>query len=206
MPLFRTVDCVQLPVPDLDAGLAFYRDRLGHELVWRTATQAGLRLPESATEIVLQTERPTPEIDFLVDAVDAAVATLLEAGASIVVPPFDIRIGRCAVVADPWGNRLTLLDQSKGVLLTDAQASVIGVTPRAPASSDHGQAASAIPTGIAVASQAWVVIIKAPSLAARARWRPRWPSSFESRADRQLWSSSTGCTCFRRTQRQWPTR
>ena len=29
--LFRTVDCVEIPVPDLDSGLAFYRDRLGHE-------------------------------------------------------------------------------------------------------------------------------------------------------------------------------
>jgi chloramphenicol 3-O-phosphotransferase len=96
---------------------------------------------------------------LLVEAVDAAVATLVEAGASIVVPPFDIRIGRCAVVADPWGNRLTLLDQSKGVLLTDAQGSVIGVTARAPASSDHGQTASATATGIAGTGQAWVVII-----------------------------------------------
>jgi hypothetical protein len=28
-PLFVDVDCVQIPVPDLDAGLAFYRDALG---------------------------------------------------------------------------------------------------------------------------------------------------------------------------------
>ncbi|MPZ15199.1 MAG: hypothetical protein GEU73_12375 [Chloroflexi bacterium] len=26
-PLFRKVDAIQIPVPDLDAGLAFYRDR-----------------------------------------------------------------------------------------------------------------------------------------------------------------------------------
>lgn len=31
--LLRTVDGVRLPVPDLEAGLAFYRDRLGHELI-----------------------------------------------------------------------------------------------------------------------------------------------------------------------------
>jgi lactoylglutathione lyase len=158
LPLFRNVDCVQLPVPDLDAGLSFYRDHLGHEPIWRTATQVGLRLPESATELVLQTERSTPEIDVLVDAVDAAVAKIVEMGASIVVPPFDIRIGRCAVVADSWGNRLTLLDQSKGALLTDARGSVIGVTDLAPASSDYGQTASTSATGIAVAGQPWVVI------------------------------------------------
>ena len=57
-PLFRKIDCLQLPVPDIEAGLAFYRDRLGHELVWRTPTAAGLRMPETDAEIVIQTERP----------------------------------------------------------------------------------------------------------------------------------------------------
>ena len=32
-PLFRKIDCLQIPVPDLEAGLAFYRDRLGHALI-----------------------------------------------------------------------------------------------------------------------------------------------------------------------------
>ena len=50
-PLLRKVDCVQIPVPDLDAGLRFYRDGLGLELKWRHATQAGLRLGD--TELVL---------------------------------------------------------------------------------------------------------------------------------------------------------
>lgn len=53
-PLIRKVDCVRLYVPDLEAGLVFYRDRLGHDLIWRTATAAGLSLP--ATELVIQTE------------------------------------------------------------------------------------------------------------------------------------------------------
>ena len=52
-PLLRKVDCVQVPVPDLDAGLRFYRDGLGLELKWRHATQAGLRLGD--TELVPQT-------------------------------------------------------------------------------------------------------------------------------------------------------
>jgi catechol 2,3-dioxygenase-like lactoylglutathione lyase family enzyme len=43
-PLVRKIDCLQIPGPDLEAGLAFYRDRLGHALIWRTTTQAGLRL------------------------------------------------------------------------------------------------------------------------------------------------------------------
>ena len=121
-PLIRKVDCVQLPVPDLDAGIAFY-GRLGHEVVWRRPTSAGLRLPDTDAELVLQTERPDPEADLLVDDADASVERFVAsverfvaAGGPAVVEPFDIEIGRCAVVADPWGNRLVLLHLSKGRL------------------------------------------------------------------------------------------
>jgi predicted enzyme related to lactoylglutathione lyase len=123
--LFRKVDCLQIPVPDLDAGLAFYRDQLGHQLIWRTATAAGLRLLESNAEIVLQAERPELEANLTVDSADAAALRIATAGGRIVVPPFDIPIGRCVVVEDPWGNRLVLLDTSKGLLVTDAAGNVV---------------------------------------------------------------------------------
>jgi catechol 2,3-dioxygenase-like lactoylglutathione lyase family enzyme len=115
--LFRKVDCLQIPVPDLEAGLAFYRDRLGHDLLWRTPTSAGLRLPESEAEIVLQTERPELEANLTVASADEAVATIVAAGGHVLHRPFDIPIGRCAVVADPWGNRLVVLDNSRGRLV-----------------------------------------------------------------------------------------
>src|SRR5260221_8737603 len=101
-PLFRKVDCLQIPVPDLEAGLAFYRDRLGHELIWRTNTSAGLRIPGSDTEIVVQTERPELEVNLTVASVDEAVETIVRAGGHVIVRPFDIAIGCCAVVRDPW--------------------------------------------------------------------------------------------------------
>ena len=59
-PLFHKVDSLQLPVPTLDAGLAFYQDALAHQLLWRTEQAAGLGMPDSETEIVVQTERPSP--------------------------------------------------------------------------------------------------------------------------------------------------
>jgi len=126
MPLLRKVDCVRLYVPDLEAGLAFYRDKLGHELIWRTATAAGLRLPETDAELVIQTEEQRQEIDLLVDSADAAARFIEQAGGTVIVPPFDIQIGRCVVVEDPWGNPLVLLDTSKGLLTTDAEGNVIG--------------------------------------------------------------------------------
>ena len=126
MALIRKVDCVRLYVPDLEAGLSFYRDHLGHELVWRTEKAAGLRLPESEAELVLQTERQEPETDLLVDSADEAARFIEQSGGKVIVPPFDIQIGRCAVVADPWGNLLVLLDDSKGMLRTDSEGNVIG--------------------------------------------------------------------------------
>ena len=126
MALLRKVDCVRLYVPDLEAGLRFYRDRLGHSLVWRTATAAGLRLPESDAELVLQTEDSRQEVDFLVDSAEEAAKRVEEAGGKVIVPPFDIQIGRCVVLEDPWGNPLVLLDTSKGLLKTDADGNVIG--------------------------------------------------------------------------------
>ena len=125
-PLIRKVDCVRLFVSDLEAGLAFYRDQCGHELIWRTERAAGLRMPETNAEIVLQTEEQRQEIDFTVESADTAAQLIARAGGKIIVPPFDMQIGRCTVVEDPWGNQLVLLDTSKGLLATDAEGKVIG--------------------------------------------------------------------------------
>jgi lactoylglutathione lyase len=125
-PLFRKVDCIRLSVQDLDSGIAFYRDRLGLELIWKTQHVVGLRMPDDITEIVLHAEPKAPEIDLKVQSADAAVSQFREAGGMVVVPPFDIQIGRCVVVRDPWNNELVLLDSSKGFLETDPEGNVIG--------------------------------------------------------------------------------
>jgi catechol 2,3-dioxygenase-like lactoylglutathione lyase family enzyme len=53
-PVLRGVDAVTVPVPSLDEGLRFYRDRLGQELLWRNDAigQAGLRLADGGAELV----------------------------------------------------------------------------------------------------------------------------------------------------------
>jgi len=125
-PLVHKIDCIRLSVPDLEAGLAFYRDALGHALLWRTATAVGLHLPGTDAEIVLHAEPGEPEIDLQVRSADAAAQRFQEAGGTVVVPPFDIQIGRAVVVRDPWGNEYVLLDTSKGTLLTDDEGNVVG--------------------------------------------------------------------------------
>ena len=128
-PLLRKVDCLRIPVPDIESGLAFYRDRLGHALLWRTETSAGLKMPDTDAEIVIQTERPEAEVNLLVQSAEKAAELIVEAGGRIVEGPFDIRIGRCAVVQDPWGNRLAVLDMSRGRLATDEDGNVVGIEP-----------------------------------------------------------------------------
>ena len=125
-PVFRRIDCLQIPVPDLEAGLAFYRDHLGHAVRWRSDTAVGLALPDSESEIVLHLERPELEANLLVSSVEEAAAAVAASGGAIQVAPFDIPVGRCAVVRDPWGNRLVLLDLSRGLFTTDPEGRVTG--------------------------------------------------------------------------------
>jgi predicted enzyme related to lactoylglutathione lyase len=127
-PLLQKVDAVTVPVPDLDTGLRFYRDRLGHLLRWRNDDigAAGLGLPGSDTEIVLTT-RLDYEPNWLVASADEAAAAVAAAGGQIVAGPEDIPVGRVAVVADPFGNKLVLLDLAKGRYVTDGQGNVTGV-------------------------------------------------------------------------------
>jgi predicted enzyme related to lactoylglutathione lyase len=129
-PLFKRIDCVRLPVSGLDLGLSFYRDNLGLELIWQTEDSAGLRLPHDESEIVLYTDDRGEEIDIAVESADEAARSFEAAGGEVVVEPFDIRIGRCTVVRDPWGNELVLLDNSKGRLVTDEGSNVVGVEKR----------------------------------------------------------------------------
>ena len=127
-PLLRSVDAVTVPVPDLDAGLSFYRDRLGHSLLWRHGEigQAGLQLAASDTELVLTT-RGAYAPSWLVSSADDAVAAVVHAGGHRISGPSDIPVGRLAVVADVFGNELVLLDLSKGTYVIDELGHVTGV-------------------------------------------------------------------------------
>jgi predicted enzyme related to lactoylglutathione lyase len=135
MPLIRKVDAVTIPVTDLDSGLRFYRDALGHQLLWRNDElgQAGLGLPDSDTEIVLTTEHEYAP-NWLVASADEAAIAIRSGGGRVVTEPFDIPVGRAAIAADPFGNTLVLLDLSKGRYVTDETGRVIGVAAEEPGS------------------------------------------------------------------------
>lgn len=132
-PVLRRVDAVTVLVPDLDQGLAFYRDRLGQSLIWRNDElgQAGLRLPDSETEVVLSCDLPYAP-NWLVTSVPDAVGDIVAAGGTTLVEPHGIPVGRLAIVADPFGNALILLDLSHGRYATDEAGQVTGIDPIRP--------------------------------------------------------------------------
>ena len=127
-PVLLDVDAVTLTVPTLDEGLRVYREALGHRLLWRNDVtgQAGLATADGRAEIVLST-RESPAPNWLVRSADRAAAAFVAAGGQVVAEPTDIPVGRVAVVADPFGNTLVLVDLTKGTYTVDADGRVTGV-------------------------------------------------------------------------------
>lgn len=125
-PLFKGIDCIHIRVPNLDEGLAFYRDALGLKLLWQTEKACALSAGAGATEIVLSSA-DNLMVDIKVNNVEQALPIFTGAGGKVEDGPFDIDIGQCAVVSDPWGNRYCLLDTTNGTYDTDEDGAVIGV-------------------------------------------------------------------------------
>lgn len=124
--MFQKIDCLRLYVENLEKGIKFYRDVLGLKIEWRTEHEVGFILGDGVGEIVIQNIRNENETDLMVENVDECVQIIKSGGGSVLVEPFDIKIGKCAVVKDPFGNILTILDSSKGKLEVDKDKNVIG--------------------------------------------------------------------------------
>ena len=124
IPVLKKVDAVLVKVPSIEDGLDFYREQLGMQVRWKKEDMAALMLGDS--ELVLSIKLD-PETDFLVDSVNHAVTVIEGAGGKVIIPPENIPVGKVAVVEDPFGNKLTLVDMSKGLYKTDDSGEVIGV-------------------------------------------------------------------------------
>lgn len=126
--LFKNVDCIELYVSDLDDGIKYYCNSMGLKLLWRAETSAGLGMYNDVAEIVIQTDRKKINVDFKVDSVVDSIERITDAGGKIIYGPFDIPIGKCAVIQDKWENEYVILDMTKGKYVTDKSGNVIGVS------------------------------------------------------------------------------
>lgn len=114
--MLRKIDCVMVPVRALQEATAFYERAFGLRRLWQDESAVGMAMPDSDAEIVLHTLELPPELNvhYLVDDVATAVATYRGEGGVVRTPPFDVAVGRCAVLEDPFGNAVCVLDLSKG--------------------------------------------------------------------------------------------
>jgi len=115
--VLKKVDCVMIRVPDVPSAAEFYVDVLGLHRVWIDGTTVGLGFPDSDTEIVLHDRADVPaqvDVHYLVDDVIDTVRILKQRGCVVVAEPFDIAVGMCAILRDPFGIPLSILDMTKG--------------------------------------------------------------------------------------------
>ncbi|WP_037029236.1 VOC family protein [Psychrilyobacter atlanticus] len=125
-PIFKNIDCVQFYIPNLEDGLKYYCNKLGLKIIWKSDSAIGLGMCEGIAEIVIQNERKAQEIDIKVESVIDTIVEIKRAGGEIICGPFDIKIGKCAVVKDPWGNQYVILDATKGIFITDGEGNIVG--------------------------------------------------------------------------------
>jgi predicted enzyme related to lactoylglutathione lyase len=118
---------VNVDVDDLDKGIAFYTRALGLR-VGRRFTGGGVELVGAEVSLYLLVAAPgtapfrgaaqardygrhwTPvHLDFVVEDIEAALASAVAVGATVEVPVTQHRYGKLAVLADPFGNGFCLL-------------------------------------------------------------------------------------------------
>ena len=115
--MLRKIDCVMLKVSELEKAAAYYETVFGLKRLWQDEHSVGMGMSETDAEIVLHDNPEPPKeisVHYLVDDVLQAVDTLAANGCLIRAAPFDIVIGKCAVIEDPFGNTLAILDMTKG--------------------------------------------------------------------------------------------
>jgi lactoylglutathione lyase len=124
--MFEYVDCIRLYVENINEGIEFYNKKLGLKIAWKMEHAIGFLMNDQKTEIVIQNFDQRVETDIKVNSVIESVEKIIASGGRVVVSPFDIEIGKCAIVEDPWGNKMTILDSSKGLFKTDKDGNIIG--------------------------------------------------------------------------------
>ncbi len=113
-----------LSTPDLDGAKAFYGAVFGWETdtfsageisvtLWRLPGFEGGEPEQPVPADVIATSVPSdgpPQwgVDFWVDDTDATAERATELGGTAIVPPFDLPIGRTAILADPQGAAFSI--------------------------------------------------------------------------------------------------
>jgi catechol 2,3-dioxygenase-like lactoylglutathione lyase family enzyme len=143
--MLTRIDRLLLRVPSLESAIGYYRDVLGLHLVHHDKRIANFKLADGTTELLVHVDPDLPAegFYFLVDDVRDLYARRNELKLQFVSRPAPVSRGYRAVVKDPFGHVLMLLDRtSEGDVAThveDAKQSgalFAGVEQRSPVKKD----------------------------------------------------------------------
>ncbi len=113
----RKIDSIMFCVKDLEEAAAFYEQTLGLKRAWsdKKAGMIGFTFPESDSEIVIHDDKslPNPGFTFLVDDVAAFCNEFQKKGFKLIKKPINVRTGKLAVLEDPYGNAIPIIDLTK---------------------------------------------------------------------------------------------
>src|SRR5204863_7793677 len=111
------IDNIMYFVSDLERSADFYERALGLRRAWTDEERGmvGFLLPSGDSEVVLHTDPsiPNPDFSFLVENVEEFCGEYVGLGHRILRQPFDVRCGKFAVLADPDGNPIPIVDLTK---------------------------------------------------------------------------------------------
>jgi len=111
------IDSVMLYVENLEETARFYEEELGLKRGWTDMEHGmiGLLFPKGETELVLHSdpEIPSPTFAIQVEDVEAYCREYRRRGHRVLMNPIEVRCGKYAVIADPEGNPIPIIDLTK---------------------------------------------------------------------------------------------
>jgi predicted enzyme related to lactoylglutathione lyase len=117
MPGLRKIDSVMVRVKDLKSSARFYEGVMGLRRAWTDTDKqmVGFLFPGNDSELVIYTgpKLDSPSYSFSVEDVVEFCRRYRERGYTVLMEPFEVRCGMYAVLADPDGNRINIIDLSK---------------------------------------------------------------------------------------------
>ena len=110
------VDNIMYRVKNLEKARVFYCDVLGLQEVWedKERKMLGFRLAKSDAEIVIHNDPNVPDFtfSFLVDNVQEFIKEKMDQGLTLTFGPIPVRCGFYALLQDPDGNNIPIIDLS----------------------------------------------------------------------------------------------
>ena len=117
MNILLKIDSIMFYVSDLEISATFYTNILGLRQVWADHEQGmiGFVFQESDSEIVIHNDvtLPNPSFSFLVSDVETFCNEYQKNGYRVAKEPFEVRCGKYAILIDPDGNELPIIDLTK---------------------------------------------------------------------------------------------